>query len=561
MDFKKEIAKIVSKHTGAEEDLIFSLIEIPKDLSFGDYALPCFSFVKEFKKPPQQIAQHLSKIVFADWFISEYSGSYLNFKIKKEFFAHNILNNIKEPFVLKNKQNDVVGLESPSPNANKPLHLGHARNMLLGLSLKNIYEKVGRKVIWFDLVNDKGVHICKSMLAYKLKGKNMTPSSSNKKPDHFVGDFYVEFSKLVSKNPSLEDEAKKMLVLWEGKDASTLKLWKKMRDWWLRGVKKTYDSYGVCVDVQNFESDIYEEGKKIVLDGYKREIFEKDETGAIFINLEYEGFGKKYLLRSDGTSIYMTQDIYLAKKRFDDYKLDKFVYVVGSEQIYHFKTLFKILSKLGFDFANKCEHLAYGLIYLPDGKMKSREGNVVDADEFLEGLLSLAEVELKKRYSTLSKVELERRKKIIAVGALNFFILKYDSMKDFTYFSDKSLSFQGESGPYVQYTHARICSILRKKKHVNPDLSNLSLDLEKSLISKLGEYEDIILYASKNSKPSSIAIYLLELSQIFNSYYQEVPILKEDDSLVNARLFLIDKIRIILKDGLNLLGITAPEEM
>ena len=561
MDFKEKITKDISKITEKKETQIQKLLEKPKDPKLGDIALPCFMFAKEQKKSPIQIAQELTQKIKSDWYETQNIGPYINFKIKNEVLAKTTLQNIQEPYQIKNKQQKKIGIESPSPNANKPLHLVHARNMLLGLSLKKIYEKAGNKVIWFDLVNDKGVHICKSMLAYKLKGKGKTPTTENKKPDQFVGDYYVEYTKLQKENPELEQEAKKMLIQWEQNHEETMKLWKQMREWWLEGVKQTYNEYDAKIDKQIFESDIYKEGKQIVLNALKQNTFQKDETGAIYIDLEKEGLGKKYLLRADGTTIYMTQDIYLAKKRFEENELDEFRYIVGSEQIYHFNTLFEILKKLGYEFSKKCKHIAYGLIYLPDGKMKSREGNVVDADEFIENMKQLAEKELKQRYPDIMKEELEKRKKIIAKGAVNFFILKYDSQKDFTYDPKKSLSFQGDTGPYIQYTHARICSILRQEQPQNPELEALTLEKEKYIINKLNEYENTILHAEKNNKPSTITNYLIELAQLFNTYYQEAPILKEENKTKNARLFLIDKVRIILKDGLSLLGITAPEEM
>lgn len=562
MEFKKELSVIISNKTGFDEGVIFDLLEVPKDSSHGDFALPCFVFSKELKKSPNVIAEDLSKSLKSSWFICSCVGPYLNFSIKTKFLAEKVLGKIKFPIVLETSMKGTVGIESPSPNSNKPLHLGHLRNMLLGLSLKNIYEKVGYDVKWFNLVNDKGVHICKSMLAYKLFGGEESPESSNMKPDHFVGKYYVKFANSVKDNPELEIDAKNMLVDWEKGDKEVVALWSRMRDWWLQGVEETYRAFSINVDFQSFESDIYFEGKKIVLEGFEKGLFQKDESGAIYVDLEHKKLGKKFLLRSDGTSLYMTQDIFLAKQRFDEHKLDEFRYIVGSEQIYHFNALFEIFKILGFDFADKCTHISYGLIALPHGRMKSREGTVVDADDFKKDMLVLVENELKDRYSDLSVDEIEKRKEIIATGAINFFILKYDSLKDFVYFPDKSLSFQGESGPYIQYSHARICSILRKKKPpLSVDFSLFSLAIEKELINKLNFYENVILYSAKNNKPSSVAVYLLELAQLFNSFYQEVPILKEKESVCDARLFLVDKVRVVLKDGLALLGIDAPEEM
>ena len=562
MEFKKELSVIISNKTGFDEGVIFDLLEVPKDSSHGDFALPCFMFSKKLKKSPNVVAEDLSKSLKGSWFVCSCVGPYLNFSIKTEFLAEKVLSKIKFPVVLESSMNGTIGIESPSPNSNKPLHLGHLRNMLLGLSLKNIYEKVGYDVKWFNLVNDKGVHICKSMLAYKLFGGGESPESCDVKPDHFVGKYYVKFANNVKDNPELEVDAKKMLVDWENGDKEVVALWSMMRDWWLQGVEETYRAFSISVDVQSFESDIYFEGKKIVLDGFEKGLFQKDESGAIFVDLEHKKLGKKFLLRSDGTSLYMTQDIFLAKQRFDEHKLDEFRYIVGSEQIYHFNALFEIFKILGFDFSDKCKHISYGLIALPHGRMKSREGTVVDADDFKKDMLVLVEKELKERYSDLSVDEIEKRKEIIATGAINFFILKYDSLKDFVYFPDKSLSFQGESGPYIQYSHARICSILRKKKPpLSVDFSLFNLAIEKELINKLNFYESVVLYSAKNNKPSSVAVYLLELAQLFNSFYQEVPILKEKESVCDARLFLVDKVRVVLKDGLALLGIDAPEEM
>ncbi len=561
MDFKKEIASLVASGLGVDFSVVFDSLEVPKDSGLGDFALPCFFLAKELKKAPGVVAKESAGKLKSDFFVVESVGPYLNFRVRQDLLVGSVLNGVVEPLSFS-VFSDSVGIESPAPNSNKPLHLGHLRNMLIGLSLKRIYEKVGKKVVWFDVVNDRGVHICKSMLAYKLVGDGSTPESVGRKSDHFVGDFYVKFSELVKDDPSLEDAAKEMLRKWEAGDLETLKLWRLMRSWWLKGVEKTYSDFGVVVDSRTFESDIYKEGKGIVLSGLKKGLFEKDESGAVFVDLSDKGLDKKYLLRSDGTSIYITQDIFLAKKRFEDFELDEFSYVVGSEQIYHFKALFEIFKVLGFSFWDKCKHISYGMIALPSGRMKSREGTVVDIDDFKADMLVLVEEELKRRYPNISSSVLEERKEVIATGAINFFILKFDSKKDFTYFPDQSLSFHGESGPYVQYTHARICSILRKESHSGSfDGSSLSLDSERKIVNKLREYEEVVVCSAKNNRPSLVAVYLLELSQLFNSYYQDVPVLKASPSLKNARLFLIDKVRVVISDGLSLLGIVAPEEM
>jgi len=561
MDYKDKIATLIKKETGIDAS---GLLEVPPNPELGDYAFPCFVLAKKYKKAPNQIAEDLAVKLKAP-FISEVKavGPYVNFKIKSGNLAESVLSVISEKMKIGNAK-DVICIESPGPNTNKPLHLGHVRNMLLGVSLRKVLERVGNKVISVDIVNDRGVHICKSMLAYKLHGKNKTPESEKKKGDHFVGDYYVIYAKESEKNPEMENEVKDMLVKWENDDKETKTLWKKMRDWCLKGFKETYKDFKVKIDKTYYESDIYLEGKQIILDGYKRKMFDKDEDGAIFVDLSKINLDKKVLLRADGTSIYITQDIALANIRFKDFHMDRMVYVVGNEQNYHFKALFEVLKKLKYPFADKCYHLSYGMVNLPEGKMKSREGTVVDADDFRRDMISIALREVKERYPKLSKAEAEKRAEMIAVGAMNFFILKYDPVKDFVYDPKKSISFQGETGPYVQYAHARICSIIEKAGRMIPskiDYSKLGEKAETNLISVLGRYSEIVQNAADNNRSSTIANYLTELAQAFTSYYHETQIIIDDKDLMNARLFLIDKTRIILKDGLSLLGIEAPEEM
>ncbi|HJX05659.1 MAG TPA: arginine--tRNA ligase, partial [Candidatus Nanoarchaeia archaeon] len=452
-----------------------------------------------------------------------------------------------------------VMVEYPAPNTNKPLHLGHVRNMLLGNSICNILAFAGYQAIPVDLVNDRGVHICKSMLAYQKWGKNKQP---DKKSDHFVGDFYVMYSKKEKEHPELEKEIQEMLRKWEAGDKEIFELWNKMRKWALDGFKQTYALFDVYHKKVYYESEIYQHGKEIILDGLKRGVFSKDEKGAIVADLEKDGLGKKVLLREDGTGIYITQDLYLAKVKFDDYKMDKSVYIVGNEQKYHFQVLFKLLEMLGFPFAKNCYHLAYGMIYLPEGRMKSREGTVVDADNLVEEMNAVAEKEIKKRHK-LDKKELGKRKRIISMGALKFFILKYDPMKDFTYNPEESISFEGETGPYVQYAHARICSIFKKVKKFEPEKIKpvFSHDLEFKLIKILSDFKNVVREAAENYKPSLVARYALELAQAFNEFYHECPVLKAEKKVMESRLALIFCVKQVLKNALDLLGIKAPEEM
>jgi len=355
-----------------------------------------------------------------------------------------------------------------------------------------------------------------------------------------------------------------MLRKWEAGDKEVIALWKKMRGWALKGFKQTYALFGVHHKKVYYESEIYQHGKEIVLEGLRKGLFYKNEEGAIMVDLEKDGLGKKVLLRKDGTGIYITQDLYLAKKKFDDFKMDKSVYIVGNEQKYHFQVLFRVLEMLGFPYAKQCYHLAYGMIYLPEGRMKSREGKIVDADDIVEEMKRVAEDEIKKRH-TLDYKELEKRKEIIGMGALKFFILKYDPMKDFTYNPEESISFEGETGPYVQYAHARICSILRKEKKFNPEkVKKLEYKhpTEFKLIKLLADFSKTVSDAAENYKPSFVARYSLELAQAFNEFYHECPVLKADNNKVrDSRLALIFCVKTVLRNALDLLGIEAPEEM
>lgn len=564
MDFKKKLAKLLSNEIDLKESKVFALLEVPPNPEMGDFAFPCFSLAKELKKAPPQIASEIAPKISAEFIESSVAaGPYLNFKIKKDTFAKTILENIENELNNFDVKKEKICLESPGPNTNKPLHLGHVRNMLLGISLKNILRKIGHEVIPVNIVNDRGIHICKSMLAYQKWGEGRTPESEGIKGDFFVGSYYVWFAKEVKNNPKLEDEAKEMLVAWENGDEKVRALWKKMNKWALDGIQETYKNYDLEIDKEYYESETYLKGKQTVINNLEKGIFKKNEEGAIVIDLEKEGLGEKVLLRADGTTIYITQDIQLAKERFDDYHMDRMIYVVGSEQEYHFKALFEVLKKIGFPFADKCYHLSYGMVNLPDGKMKSREGTVVDADDFRKNMIELAREEVKERYKDLNKEEINKRAEMIAVGAINFFVLKYDAVKDFVYDPKKSLSFQGDSGPYIQYAHARISSILRKanKDISTPNFNLLNLDSEKNIIAKLGNFKEIIEKAANDYKPSLVANYLLELAQMFNSYYHDTQIIGDDLFLMNARLFLIQKVKLVLKEGLALLNINAPEEM
>ncbi len=560
MDFKASVAALLKKELNHD---VLELLEVPPDPSLGDFAFPCFSLAKELQKSPNQIAQELSRCLKAPFLERiEVKGAYLNFFVKKDQLTHDVLSLVlkqKEKYGSDTPKKELLMLESPGPNTNKPLHLGHARNMILGNALVNLSRFLGYKVLRVDIVNDRGVHICKSMLAYQKFGKGKQP---NRKSDHFVGDFYVKYSQEAEKNPLLEKEIYKMLQQWEEGNKEVRALWKKMNGWALQGFEETYARYGTTIDKAYFESDHYEKGKTIVDDGLKKNIFAKDEKGNIICDLTQEGLGKKVVLRADGTSIYITQDLALAVLRYKEKKMDKMIYVVANEQIHHFKSLFAILEKLGYPFAKNCYHLAYGMVYLPEGKMKSREGNVVDADDLADEMFTMAVAELKRRYKHISQKELSARAEAIGIGAVKFYMLKYDALQDFTYDPKASISFEGETGPYLQYTHARLCSILRKAGKGTDEIDHNLFDKdEHELIKQLGRFGDAVRDAAKQYRPHILARYLLDLGQAVNSYYTTHLVLHENRKLAAARLALITAVKTVLATGLRLLGILPLEEM
>ncbi len=564
-DPKQKIKELIKEHIKTDE----IPIEIPPNAEMGDYAVPCFVFSKLLRKNPVEISKELSKILQPAGSIEriESKGPYLNFFLKKENIASSAITEIlkqKDDFGKQKKANKTIVIEYVGPNTNKPLHLGHARNMVLGYTLSKLLEAAGNKVITVNINNDRGVHICKSMLAYKKWGKGDSPEKSKSKSDFFVGKYYVLFAQKAKENPKLEEEALEMINKWEKGDKETAQLWKKMNKWALDGFKETYKKFNVKFDKEYFESKTYEKGKELVLEGLKKGLFEKDEKGAIIVDLTNEGFDKKVLLRQDGTSVYITQDMYLAKQRYDDFRFDKMLYVVATEQNYHFQVLFKVLKLLGFSFADKLYHFAYGMVNLTTGKMKSREGTVVDADTLLEEIETLAKEETRKRHKNLSEKELEKRAKQLGMAAIRFYLLKYEPAKDILFDPKESLSFEGETGPYVQYAHARICSILKKYKKPAPkkaDFSLLNEKEEQKLVTLLSQYPETVKQSAENCKPHIVARYLLDLSQSFNEFYHSCPILQADENIRDARLILIIAVKQVLKNGLNLLGIEAPEGM
>jgi len=564
---KKFIAEILSEYISyfSVEELE-SFIEIPPDEFSYTYAFPCYRLAKFEKKAPLLIAEDLKNRIKIPDSIErvETEGPYLNFMVKSQIILQNIAllqedyGRIRE----KDKPNSksIVVIEYPSPNTNKPLHFGHIRNMLLGKSLSNLLMYKGYRVFQVNLNNDRGIHICKSMIAYKKWGQNKEP---NIKSDHFVGNYYVKYSQMLEKNPQLENEARKLLRLWEDGDDDTLELWKKLNKWAFDGFKITYEKLGIKFDKEYYESSLYLKGKEIINEGLKKGLFEKTEDGAIFVRLkEKYNLEDKVLIRSDGTSIYITQDIYLAYIKKKDFNYDKSIYVVGDEQIQHFKWLFAILDILSFKEDNF--HLSYGMIDLPEGKMKSREGTVVDADDIISKVEKLAFEEVNKRYPSLSEEKKAYRAEIIGMAALKFYILKFSAIKGFTFNPEESISFEGETGPYILYCNARINSIISKSGRdidLNVKWELLNHQTELLLLKHLTYFPEIISSAEKSYNIHIIPQYLLSLCQSFNSFYSTCLVISENKELEKARLLLIKCIQIVIKIGLDILGIEVLDQM
>ncbi len=560
MDFKQEIVTLLGKETGLSIQEVAVLVSVPPDVKLGDYAFPCFKLGKN----PKEEAEKLKKKLKLPEFLSkvEVAGPYLNFFLNPVYLATVTLTAIlKERDTFGSaKLNKKIVVEYCGPNTNKPLHLGHLRNMSLGNATCRILAFQGNKIHPVNIVNDRGVHICKSMLAYQRWGNQKNP---DKKSDHFVGDFYVLYAQHAKENEKLEEEIQVMLQKWEKGDKETRATWKKMNKWVLDGFNETYARFGVSFEKEYFESDFYQHGRDLALEGLAKNIFVKDDKGSIVAPLEPFGLPNKIVLRSDGTSIYMTQDMYLAKLRYDDYKYDQLIYVVASEQNLHFQQLFKILNLFKYPFASKLYHLSYGLVNLPSGRMKSREGTVVDADDLMDEVSILALKEVEKRYSTLSEVEKKRRAEFIGLGAIKFFLLRTDAIRDIIFNPEESLSFEGETGPYLQYTHARACSILRKAGKISPKLNYdlLNQESELKLVKLLTDFPLKVKEAGDYYRIHILCRYLLDLAQSFNEFYHAVPVISDDKELMNARLVLVDCVRQVISNGLGLLGIEAPQEM
>ena len=567
----------------------------------GHLTLVVFPFLRMSKKGPEQTAQEIGEYLQANEpSVAAFNviKGFLNLTIASSAWIE-LLNGIHADkqygIVAATDNSPLVMIENSSPNTNKPLHLGHVRNNLLGNALANIVAANGNKVVKTNIVNDRGIHICKSMLAWQKYGNGETPESSGKKGDHLIGDYYVSFDKhykaevkeLMAKFQSegmneeeakakaeaespLMKEAREMLVKWEANDPEVRALWKKMNDWVYAGFDETYRMMGVTFDKIYYESNTYLEGKEKVMEGLEKGFFYRKEDGSVWADLTGEGLDHKLLLRADGTSVYMTQDIGTAKLRFADYPIDKMIYVVGNEQNYHFQVLSILLDKLGFEWGKGLVHFSYGMVELPEGKMKSREGTVVDADDLMAEMIDTAKETSNElgKLDGLTKEEADNIARIVGLGALKYFILKVDARKNMTFNPKESIDFNGNTGPFIQYTYARIQSVLRKAKEAGLEIpAQLPVGIELSekeegLIQMVADFAAIVKQAGEDYSPSIIANYTYDLVKEYNQFYHDFSILREENEAVKIfRLALSENVAKVVRLGMGLLGIEVPDRM
>lgn len=586
--WKEFLENTLKEYLGSNEIAPLSM-GVPPKREMGDVAFPMFPYSKAAKKSPKDIAEDLLKRIGDDHPTGEVvlAGPYFNVRLDISALSSSILKEVEEKGDSYGKSDRLKGkkamVEFSCPNTNKPLHLGHMRNDSIGESVSALIKSQGADVMKVNLINNRGVHICKSMLAYKTFGNGETPESTGEKGDHFVGRYYVRFAQWEKeaeeekkKNPECVDnpdwvdpgeKAQAMLRAWENGDEEVRALWQKMNNWTLQGLEESYKNMGISFDKYYYESETYKFGKDEVLKGLEKGVFQKEEDGSVQVDLAPIGLDKKVLLRKDGTSLYMTQDIGTAIRRHEDWPFDSLIYVVASEQKYHFTVLFYCLGLLGYDWAKELHHLSYGMVNLPDGKMKSREGTVVDADDLLEELTALAraEIESKNREDAVDDVDETSRK--IALGALNYYLLQVSPTKDMVFNPKESISFNGNTGPYLQYTGARISSILRKYEESEekdvPFIGELLVgEDEKELLKLVDTFPEIVEKAAMNYDPSLIAGFLYDLAKTFSHYYHDNRILNaETKELIKARVMLCYMISVVMKNGFGLIGVPFLEAM
>ncbi len=595
------VVKAVSELYGQEVPESMVQLQKTKAGFEGNLTVVVFPFLKMSRKKPDLTAQEMGEWLAKNCPLVEgfnAVGGFLNLVLSQAVWADMLLKiDADEHFGERQATDDspLVMVEYSSPNTNKPLHLGHVRNNLLGWSLAQILAANGNRVVKTNIVNDRGIHICKSMLAWLKYGNGETPESSGKKGDHLIGDYYVAFDKhyreevkeLKAKfvaegmddekaeekakaEAPLIQEAHDMLVKWEQGDPEVRALWEKMNAWVYAGFDETYQKLGVGFDKIYYESQTYLKGKAKVLEGLEKGVFEKHEDGSVWADLTDEGLDKKILLRSDGTSVYITQDIGTAQMRFTDYPIDKMIYVVGNEQNYHFQVLSILLDRLGFKWGRELVHFSYGMVELPNGKMKSREGTVVDADDLIELMITDARrtADEAGKNGDLTEEEKQEIARIVGMGALKYFILKVDARKNMLFNPEESIDFNGNTGPFIQYTHARIKSIMRKAEELGVKSEELGMALaplnekEINLIQKMNDYAAVVEQAGKDYSPSGIANYCYELTKEFNQWYHDYSVLNADDEQTKrTRLLIAKNVAKTIKNSMRLLGIEVPERM
>lgn len=560
----------------------------------GDLTVVTFPFVKVAKKSPEQVGQEIGELLLAqNSYISSFNiiKGFLNLVIQSSYWIENlnaIQSDTRFGFKLVDENSPLMMIEYSSPNTNKPLHLGHIRNNLLGYSISEIQKANGWKVVKTNIVNDRGIHICKSMLAWQLYGNGETPETNGLKGDHLVGKYYVIFDQaykaevkaLMDEKGMKEEDAKKsaalilqaqeMLRAWENNDPEVRRLWEMMNTWVYEGFEVTYNRLGVNFDKIYYESETYLEGKEKVEEGLAKNVFYRREDGSVWADLTADGLDEKLLLRSDGTSVYMTQDIGTAKLRYEDFSIDKMVYVVGNEQDYHFKVLSILLDKLGFKWGKDLVHFSYGMVELPEGKMKSREGTVVDADDLMEEMVVTARETADElgKLDGLNQIDINQIVEMVGLGALKYFMLKVDPRKNMTFNPKESIDFNGNTGPFIQYTHARIQSVLRKAadagilldQAVNTEIA--ISEKESYLIQVLAEFPSVVKQSGLDFSPALIANYIFDLVKEYNQFYHDFSILKEENTDIKYfRLVLSNEIAKVIRKGMGLLGILVPDRM
>lgn len=577
---ERELTRYATETFGtaqAAESAFPLAVQKPPKSELGDLAFPLFVFAKAFRMAPQKLAQVLKdRLSLCDDVPKGElltAGPYLNVRVDMAELANRVNEQVARmgssygnTDLMASKR---VMVEFSCPNTNKPLHLGHMRNDAIGESISAILKANGAEVLKVNLINNRGVHICKSMLAYQKFGNGETPESSGMKGDHLVGKYYVKFAQWEKEDPSIVQLAQEMLKKWEAGDPEVLRLWELMNGWTLAGVSETYRNTGISFDRYYYESDTYTLGKDKVLAGVESGVFYREEDDSVWIDLADINLDKKVLLRKDGTSLYLTQDIGTAIARHEDWPFDSLIYVVASEQTYHFKVLFHVLDKLGYAWAKDLHHLAYGMVNLPEGKMKSREGTVVDADDLFAQLTELAMQEIKEKGREEAVGDVRYTSEAIALGALNYFLLQANPMKDMVFNPAESISFNGNTGPYLQYMGARISSMVRKFEVMAEDFSDipfdstqLSLPEERELVKMIATFPEVVTESGRDLNPSAVTSYLYELSRLFSRYYHDHPVLKAPSApLVKARFSLVCMVLQVFRNAYALVGIPFLESM